>query len=55
MSLFFLYIDPGSGSLIIQMLIGVAVTIGVFFRNIKYFILHLFKRKDKSSSIEEEN
>ena len=45
MHLFFLYIDPGTGGMIIQMLIGVAVTIGVFFRNIKYFILHLFKEK----------
>ena len=55
MQIFFLYIDPGSGSMLIQMLIGVAVGIGVFFRRIKYFILHLFKRKDKSSAIEEEN
>lgn len=52
---FFLYIDPGSGSMIIQLIIGMGVAIGVFFRNIKYFLLHLFKRKNKSSAIEEEN
>ena len=55
MQFFFLYIDPGSGSIIIQMLIGIGVAIGIFFRNIKYFLLHLFKRKNKSSAIEEEN
>jgi len=55
MHFFFLYIDPGSGSMIIQMLIGICVAIGIFFRNIKYLLLHLFKRKNKSSAIEEEN
>jgi hypothetical protein len=51
----FLYIDPGSGSMLIQMLIGAAVAAGIFFRKIKTFLLQLFKRKDKSSAIEEEN
>ncbi len=55
MQMFFLYIDPGSGSMLIQLLLGLAVGIGVFFRRIKYFLLHLFKRKDKQSAIEEEN
>jgi hypothetical protein len=52
---FFLYIDPGSGSMLIQLLIGAAVAVGVFFRKIKNFILQLFKGKDKSSGIEQEN
>lgn len=52
---FILYIDPGSGSMLIQMLIGVAVGIGVFFRRIKFFFTELFKGKNKSSAIEEEN
>jgi len=55
MQSFLLYIDPGSGSMIIQMLIGVAVGIGVFFRKIKAFFLQLFNKKEKSSAIEEEN
>ncbi len=55
MLLFFLYIDPGSGSMLIQMLIGVAVAIGVFFRKVKFVLLQLFKKKDKSSAIEEKN
>jgi hypothetical protein len=55
MQSFFLYIDPGSGSMLIQMLIGVAVAVGIFFRRIKYFILQFFSKKEKTSAIEEEN
>lgn len=55
MQFFLLYIDPGSGSMIIQMLIGMAVAAGVFFRKIKFFFLNLFSKKEKSSAIEEEN
>lgn len=51
----FLYIDPGSGSMLIQMLIGAAVAIGVFFKKIKIAFLQLFKKKNKTSAIEEEN
>ena len=50
-----LYIDPGSGSMLIQMLIGLMVAIGVFFKRIKFFFLQFFNRKDKSSAIEDEN
>lgn len=52
---FFLYIDPGSGSMLIQLLIGAAVAIGVFFRRIKQFFLQFFGKKEKSSEIEKEN
>lgn len=52
---YLLYIDPGSGSMLIQMLIGVAVAISVFFGRIKFFIAHFFRKKDKSTAIEEEN
>lgn len=55
MQSFFLYIDPGSGSMIIQLLIGVAVAAGVFFRKIKHFFLGFFNKKEKTSAIEEEN
>lgn len=55
MQFYFIYIDPGSGSMLIQLLLGIAVGVGVFFTRIKYFFLHFFKRKDKSSDIEEEN
>lgn len=55
MSIHFLYIDPGSGSMLIQMLIGAAVAVGVFFKRIKIAFLQLFKKKNKTSAIEEEN
>jgi hypothetical protein len=55
MQFFFLYIDPGSGSMLIQLLIGMAVAVGIFFRNIKFALLQLFKKKDKPSAIEEED
>ena len=50
----FLYIDPGSGSMLIQMLIGAAVAIGVFFKKIKVGFLQLFNEKNKKSGIEGE-
>jgi hypothetical protein len=53
--MFFLYIDPGSGSMLIQLLMGVAVTIGIFFKRIKLFFTQFFKKGDKPSAIEEEN
>ena len=55
MHFFFLYIDPGSGSMLIQMLIGMAVAAGIFFRRIKFVLSQLFKKKDKPSAIEDEN
>lgn len=49
-SLFYLaYIDPGSGSLIIQALIAILVGVGVAFRNVRMavisVVLKLFGKK----------
>lgn len=44
--LFLLYIDPGSGSLLVQIIIGAIVAGGLFFKNIWYKIYSFFKRKD---------
>jgi hypothetical protein len=41
------YLDPGTGGLIIQVLIASLVGIGVFFKNIKNKFLRLFKKKKK--------
>jgi phosphoglycerate-specific signal transduction histidine kinase len=38
----FLYLDPGSGSLILQALIAGILGIGMFFKRIKLKILSLF-------------
>jgi hypothetical protein len=43
------YIDPGTGSIIIQVLIGTFVgglaIIGVYRTRVKNFLLHLFKKR----------
>lgn len=42
------YIDPGSGSMIFQLLLAGILGILTFFKNIKYFVLSLFgKKKDE--------
>ena len=44
------YLDPGSGSLLFQVIIGTLLasllTLRIFFQRIKYFIVHsLFRRR----------
>jgi hypothetical protein len=43
-----LYIDPGTGSLLIQVLIAGAVSVLMFFKNIKLVVSGLFKKLFKS-------
>jgi hypothetical protein len=38
-----LYIDPGTGSLLIQALIAGAISTLMFFKNIKMFVYHFFQ------------
>jgi len=38
------YIDPGSGGLLIQIIIAGATSILIFFRSAKLFFLNIFKR-----------
>lgn len=42
-----LYIDPGSGSYLVQIIGAVALGIAFFFRNIKNYIRSLFIRTPK--------
>ena len=44
---YLLYIDPGSGSYLIQMIIAGAVGVAVFFKNIKNYIKAFFTRSPK--------
>lgn len=47
-----LYIDPGSGSILVQAIVVFFATIIVFFKNIKHFILNYFRKnnsEDKDS------
>lgn len=39
-----LYIDPGAGSLLIQVLIAAAVSILMFFKNIKIVFINLWNK-----------
>jgi len=47
-----LYIDPGSGSYLVQVIIAAVLGVVFFFKNIgtyiKAFFYHFFKRKKKS-------
>jgi hypothetical protein len=38
------YIDPGSGSLLLQLVVGSAVGLGLFFRQNVVRVLRLFRR-----------
>ena len=44
MHLFLLYIDPGSGSYLIQAIVAGILGIAFFFKNIVLYIRHLFNR-----------
>ena len=50
------YIDPGTGSLVIQVLLGTAlgtlVAIKIFWRQIKTFVVGLFVRKREKTEDE---
>ncbi len=41
-----LYIDPGTGSLLLQVLVGGIVTFGLFFKNRIRAFFSIFKKKD---------
>ena len=43
----FAYMDPGSLSIILQIIIGIFASIAVFFRQLKQRVLNIFKRKNK--------
>jgi hypothetical protein len=45
-----IYIDPGSGSYLVQVIAAVALGIAFFFRNIKTYIRALFTRSKKQDN-----
>jgi hypothetical protein len=47
-----IYIDPGSGSYLVQVLIGALLGIVMFFKTIKMYILSFFKRFTKKTKDE---
>ena len=56
MHVIYLYIDPGSGSLMVQAILGVALGVGVFFKTIRYKVMSLFGRhKGEAADDDEED
>ncbi|HQQ95208.1 MAG TPA: hypothetical protein PLQ93_11680 [Bacteroidia bacterium] len=51
--LFILYIDPGTGSLLLQILAGSLIASVVFFKKTWYAFLALFKRKPSDQDTKE--
>ena len=47
MTVHILYIDPGSGSYLVQVIAAAVVGVAFFFRNIKMYIRSLFTRSSK--------
>ena len=47
---FLLYIDPGSGSYLVQVIAAAVVGVAVFFKNIKLYIRSLFTRSPKKTN-----
>ena len=52
--MFILYIDPGTGSLLFQALLSGFLTIVVFFKRIKAFIMLKFMHKEDKEMHKEE-
>lgn len=48
MNALLLYIDPGTGSLLLQFLIGIALGVSMFFKTIRYKLRSLFGRKKEA-------
>ena len=43
------YLDPGTGSYLFQALLAAGITVGIYFKNLKFFILSVLKKVRKSS------
>lgn len=48
--MFLLYIDPGTGSLLLQVIVGGIVTFGLFFKNKLKAIFSVFRKKEKNNT-----
>lgn len=52
---FYLYIDPGTGSLLLQVVVGGIVAFGLFFKNKIRLFLSLFKKGSSDDLTENDN
>jgi len=46
----FNYIDPGTGSYLYQVLIAAGVTVGVYFKNIKVFVISFIDKMKNTNN-----
>lgn len=53
MNSIFLYLDPGSGSMIIQALIAGALGVSMFFKNIRYKVTSFFSKQTDDENDDE--
>ena len=51
-ALILLYIDPGTGSLLLQIVAGGAIASLMFFKKIWYSVFSVFKKKEKPENEE---
>ncbi len=54
MHFFFIYIDPGSGSYLVQMIIAAVLGLGFFFKNFWYKIKSFFIKPEMEKEKEED-
>jgi hypothetical protein len=45
-----LYIDPGSGSYLVQVIVAAALGVAFFFRNVKTYIKSFFTRSSQKTN-----
>jgi len=50
MYIYILYIDPGSGSYLVQIIIAAVLGVAVYFKNIRLKIRSFFSRKNKDEA-----
>ncbi|MGZ3838808.1 MAG: hypothetical protein ACXVKI_00610 [Flavisolibacter sp.] len=50
MQAFLLYIDPGSGSYLVQAIVAAALGVAFFFKNLKTYVKHWFYRLFKKKN-----
>lgn len=50
-----LYIDPGTGSLLLQMLLGAVAALVLFYKRIVYFFLKIFNKKKLEEKLKDGN
>lgn len=38
------YLDPGTGSYLLQVIIAAGITVGIYFKNVKIFLISFFNK-----------